>query len=633
MAHESFEDPQVAKLMNDCFVCIKVDREERPDIDNIYMSVCQMMTGSGGWPLTVVMTPDKKPFYSGTYFPKQSQYGRIGMMELIPRLKDFWDTKRDDVINTSDKITSALQKIKSDEHTEDFNEGILDSAYGEFEYIFDEKHGGFGDQPKFPTPHNLMFLLRYWKKKGNANALDMVLKTLDAMSLGGIFDHIGFGFHRYSTDSKWLVPHFEKMLYDQALIAMAYIEAYEATGKEEYKLVAEKIFEYVLRDMTSKEGGFYSAEDADSEKEEGKFYLWSIDEISEVLTNEDAALAAKIFNMDTHGNFRDEVTRKATGLNIPHLKRPISQLKDELNINEIENRLESIRRKLFTIREKRVRPQRDDKILVDWNGLMIAALSKGAMAFDNMSYAKAAKKAADFILDGIDQNNGVLHRYHSKEWSIHGNIDDYAFLVYGLMELYEATFEVKYLEKSIKLNDEAIKSFWDDKNGGFFFTSESAETILVRQKEIYDGAVPSGNSVSLLNLLKLARITENTKYDNLAKHLVKAFSNSISKAPHAYSQMLIGLNFMFGPTFEVVIAGEITKEDTQNMIKKLRSKFIPNKTIILNPFDKDSSEIHEIAHYVNDQVMIDKKATAYVCTNFACSEPTNDVNEMLNRLQ
>jgi uncharacterized protein YyaL (SSP411 family) len=482
MAHESFEDEDVARLMNDSFISIKVDREERPDIDNIYMAVCQMLTGSGGWPLTIVMTPDKKPFYAGTYFPKYSRYGRNGMMELIPALKNFWDEKKEEVISTTEKILEALKRGNVEERGDSLDESVLKIAYEQFERIFDKKHGGFGDHPKFPSPHNLMFLLRYWKRTGKEQALDMVLKTLNEMALGGIFDHLGYGFHRYSTDSRWLLPHYEKMLYDQALIAMAYTETYQSTGNEDYRIIADKIFEYVSRDMTSKEGAFYSAEDADSEKEEGKFYIWSMKEINEILDVDERDLAIKVFNLDAGGNFRDEATRATTGFNIIHLKYPIAKLKSDLNIPDLENRIEDIRKKLFAVREKRVRPGRDDKILVDWNGLMIVALSKAAIAFDNAIYSETAKKAADFIFEGIEANKGLLHRYREGEWREAGNIDDYAFLIWGLIELYGGTFEVKYLKKAISLNDECIKKFWDSENGGFFFSSSEGETILLRQK-------------------------------------------------------------------------------------------------------------------------------------------------------
>jgi uncharacterized protein YyaL (SSP411 family) len=632
MAHESFEDEEVAKLMNEAFVSIKVDREERPDIDNIYMAVCQMMTGSGGWPLTIIMSPDRKPFFAGTYFPKHGRYGRIGMMELIPKIREYWEKNKNDALKVADKIISTLKEEGDDFTGEELGEEVLHDGYEYFKYLFDDSYGGFGTAPKFPTPHNLMFLFRYWKRTEEGKALIMALKTLDMMALGGIFDHVGFGFHRYSTDSRWLLPHFEKMLYDQALLALAYTEAFQITKKQDYKSIAEKIFTYVLRDMTSEEGGFYSAEDADSEGEEGKFYVWSVEEIEKVLGKEDGEFAAKVFNFQKEGNFKDEATRRKAGHNIIHFKKPLAVLGKELGIDNIEQKVENIRKRLFEEREKRVRPGKDDKILVDWNGLMIAALSKGASVFDNDDYAKAAKKAADFILQSIEKNKKLLHRYCKGEWNFPGNIDDYIFFIWGLLELYEATFEVKYLKKAINIMDECIKNFWDNNNGGFYFTPEGEE-VLVRNKEIYDGAVPSGNSVALLNLLKLGRITGNPEYDEKANKLVKAFSKTVSKAPHGYSQFLIGIDFMVGPSYEVVVAGNSQSEDTLEMIKVLRRKFIPNKVVLLNPAEEKDAEIQSIAEYVRYQQPVENKATCYVCKNFACNRPVNDVYDMLSQFE
>ncbi|MGH7790915.1 MAG: thioredoxin domain-containing protein, partial [Thermodesulfobacteriota bacterium] len=362
MEEESFDDLEVAKLMNDAFVSIKVDREERPDIDSVYMSVCQMLSRGGcGWPLTIIMTPDKKPFFAATYIPKEPRFGRIGMVQLIPRIKEAWTTQRDEILESADKITAALEKnadiSKNTFWSEEPDKSTLELAYKQFSGRFDSQHGGFGEAPKFPSPHDYLYLLRYWKRSGDENALKIVEKTLQEMRLGGLYDHIGFGFHRYSTDQEWLVPHFEKMLYDQAMIAMAYIEAYQATGKEEYKKTAEEIFTYVLRDMTSPEGGFYSAEDADSEGEEGKFYLWTVQEVRKVLSKEDADLIAEVFNVEKGGNF-DEAKRKKTGENILHLEKPLSQVASQLKMpeKELEKRIESARENLFSFREKRIHP-------------------------------------------------------------------------------------------------------------------------------------------------------------------------------------------------------------------------------------------------------------------------------------
>ncbi|MEK7354505.1 MAG: thioredoxin domain-containing protein, partial [Chloroflexota bacterium] len=439
MAHESFQDPEVARLMNETFISIKVDREERPDIDMVYMTVCQMSTGSGGWPLTIIMTPDKEPFFAATYLPKETRFGNIGMLELIPRVRELWSTRQTEVLESANQLKNARQQQAVTTPGEELGEADLTNTYRQLRDRFDERNGGFSSAPKFPTPHHLLFLLRHWKRTGDEQALFMVEKTLQAMRQGGIYDHIGFGFHRYSTDSHWLVPHFEKMLYDQALLATAYTEAYQATGKETYKQTANEILTYVLRYMQSEDGGFFSAEDADSEGQEGKFYLWTLSEIREVLSQTDADLTAKVFNLTESGNFASEVTGRQDGNNIPHLIKPVEELAADLNmlIADFQQRLQVIREKLFAHREKRVHPQKDDKILTDWNGLMLAALAQGARALDEPRYADAARRAADFIIKNLRKPDGrLLHRYSRGQAAIPANLDDYAFLIYGLLELY-----------------------------------------------------------------------------------------------------------------------------------------------------------------------------------------------------
>ncbi len=388
MEKESFEDEEVADLMNNVFVSIKVDREERPDIDHIYMMVCQMMTGSGGWPLSIIMTPDRKPFFAGTYFPKENRYGRIGFKELIRSIDNVWKTKRNDIIESADDITNYLKQIYRKDSAANITEEIVDKAFDHFAKRFDDQYGGFGSSPKFPSPHNLMFLLRYWKKTGNQLALEMVTKTLTNMRMGGIYDHVGFGFHRYSTDKEWLVPHFEKMLYDQAMLIIIYSEAYTATGNCEFNKTAEEIIEYLLRDMDADNGGFYSAEDADSEGEEGKFYVWTKSELLDILGTEDADFATRLFNTTETGNFLEESTKKYNGTNILHLKKPLMNLSEDLGItyDELNLKIESIRKKLYDYRKNRILPFKDDKILLDWNALMIAALSIAGRSFNNKKY-------------------------------------------------------------------------------------------------------------------------------------------------------------------------------------------------------------------------------------------------------
>jgi uncharacterized protein YyaL (SSP411 family) len=460
----------------------------------------------------------------------------------------------------------------------------------------------------------------------------MVEKTLRSMRLGGIYDHIGFGFHRYSTGREWLVPHFEKMLYDQALIAFAYIEAYQATGKKVYEQTAREIFTYVLRDMTSPEGGFYSAEDADVEGEEGKSYLWTDEEIGKVLSPEEAQLIIKLFNVEKEGNFSDSVTGEEPGTNILHLKRPIEDIATEFKTTEeeLKRRIESARKKLFDHRERRVHPHKDDKVLTDWNGLMIAALAKGAQAFEEPRYADAAAKAAAFILKNMRIKDGrLLHRWREGEAGVGAFLDDYAFLTWGLIELYEATFMVGYLKTALELNGVLIEKFWDEKDGGFYFTSNDSEALPVRNKEIYDGAVPSGNSVAMNNLMRLGRITANSTLEEKAAKIGRAFSKSVIQAPSAYTQLMTAVAFAVGPTYEVVIAGASTARDTRAMLSAITTQFLPNKVMLFRPTEVESPEITSIAGFTMDQTSLEGKATAYVCRNYACNRPTTDRGEML----
>jgi len=635
MEKESFEDEDVAALMNDAFVSIKVDREERPDIDSVYMTVCQMMTGSGGWPLTIVMTPEKKPFFAATYLPKEARFGRAGMKELIPRIKGLWEHNRGEAITSAARVASILEAASLEPNGKELTEGTLEIAYQELSRSFDVEHGGFSHAPKFPIPHNFMFLLRYWRRTGDEWALKMVEMTLVNMRSGGIYDHLGFGFHRYSTDHRWLVPHFEKMLYDQALLAMAYIEAYQATGSKEYEETAREIFTYVLRDMTDPEGGFYSAEDADSEGEEGKFYLWTEEEVNQTLTKEETVLFTKVFPIQKAGNFREEATRAETGKNILYITRPLSAIAMDLgmSLGELKQRVATAREKLFTVRERRVHPHKDDKILTDWNGLMIAALAKGAQAFHDPAYSDAAARAAEFILSRMRDANGRLrHRYRDKEAAIPAFLDDYAFLSWGLLELYEAKFDSGFLRRVIELNEAMLEHFWDHENGGFYFSSDDAEGVLLRKKELYDGAIPSGNSVAMLNLLRLSRFAGDAEYEEKAAHLLRACSKTIAEAPIAYTQFLAALDFSLGPSSQVVIVGDPQSEDTMSMIRTLQGTFIPNKVVMVRSAGEHDPDITRLAEYTRDLASIEGKATAYVCRDFRCDMPTTDENQMIGFL-
>ena len=634
MEHESFEDDSVAALMNKAFINVKVDREERPDIDDIYMTVCTMMNGNGGWPLSIIMTAEKKPFFAATYIPKESRFNRLGMLELVPRVEKLWREDRDRILEDASKISEALMHATGSISGEFPGPATMDTAFQQLSDNFEPEFGGFSESPKFPTAHNLMFLMRQHRRAPESNALAMVETTLDNMRLGGIYDHVGFGFHRYSTDKHWLVPHFEKMLYDQAINVMAYTEAFQLTGKAEYRQTVEEVLTYVLRDMTDDAGGFYSAEDADSEGEEGKFYVWPTSEILEILGEEDGRLYIEIYNLTDDGNFLEESTRRKTGTNIPHLKKTIQEIAAEKGIplTELSERLDVSRRKLFEAREDRIHPLKDDKILTDWNGLMIAAFCKAAQVFENKTYLEGATNAADFILDNMRDDQGrLMHRYREGEVGISAYLDDYAFFIWGLLELYETDFEVKYLEAALELNDILMKHFWDTENHGFFFTANDAEALLIRKKEIRDGAIPSGNSVAMLNLLRLSRMTGKTSYEDTAQQLVEAFSGNISRYPAGYTVLMMGLDFAAGSSFEIVVAGDPAAADTRAMLRALHQSFLPNKVLLFLP-PGNPGPVADIAEYTATMQQLEDKATAYVCQNFACELPTTNLAKMRDLL-
>jgi hypothetical protein len=513
--------------------------------------------------------------------------------------------------------------------------GILDVACARLAQRFDARHGGFGGPPKFPTPHNLLLLLRRWRRTGEPRALEMTETTLRNMRRGGIYDQLGFGFHRYSTDSEWLVPHFEKMLYDQALLAMAYVETYQATGDEFYARTAGEVLDYVIRDMTGPEGGFYSAEDADSEGEEGRFYVWTAEAIDAALEGSGPALARRVFNVEPGGNFVDEIAGGKTGSNILHLNRDGETLAAELGIApaELEARLESLRARLFDVRDRRVHPLKDDKVLTDWNGLMIAALAKTGRALKRQDYIDAAGRGAAFILGNMLTGDGtLLHRYRQGDAAIAGHLDDYAFMIWGLMELYQATFDLSYLRSAIDLNSSMLDLFWDGENGGLFLTSRRSEDLLVRAKETHDGAVPSGNSVAMYNMLRLSSTTGDADHSRRASELARALSRSIAAAPTGHTMLLVALDYAVGPAHQVVVVGRPGADDTRAMLDALASRFLPNHVVILKNADDAGDSIVEIAGFTEHHRMSEGKATAYVCVNQACRLPTTRPERMLEVL-
>ncbi len=639
MAKESFEDPEVAQLLNDTFICVKVDREERPDLDATYMQVCQTLTGTGGWPLHIIMTADKKPFFAATYIPKEERYGRAGIKELTRQIRQLWISKRGELLDSANKITDLFVKrengAQSAEPDERLGEHLLHETYLQLADNYDEQNGGFGHAPKFPSPQNLTFLLRYWKRTGYAKALEMVEKTLKSMRIGGIYDHLGFGFHRYSTDSNWLVPHFEKMLYDQAMLLMAYTEAFQATRKDEFKQVAREIAAYVLRELVDLYGGFYSAEDADSESEEGKYYLWTEEQISQALPETEVELVKKVFSIERNGNYEEITTGEKNGKNILFLKKPLPEIAEELKtpLPKLQELIEKSRKDLFSARSKRIRPNKDDKILTDWNGLMIAALAESARVLNEPEYAVAAKKAADFIITNmINDKSELYHRYRDGNSAIRGFLDDYAFFAWGLIELYETIFDTKYLKLAIELHEKMFQQFWDKERGGFYQTAKTSETTLGRNMESHDGPYPSGNSVAAFNLIRLARMTGEMHFEETANQLMQAFSFNLTAAPSSYTQMMIALDFALGPSTEIVIAGNPKDEDAMNMLRTLESKFLPRKVILLRDQNKTSDEISSVAKFTEYMVSVDGKATAYVCRNNICNMPTTENETMLQQI-
>ncbi|MBC8479402.1 MAG: thioredoxin domain-containing protein [FCB group bacterium] len=633
MEHESFIDQQIAAAMNETFICIKVDREERPDIDNVYMEVTQMLTGSGGWPMTVVMTPEKEPFFAGTYFPKNSRGGRIGMNELVDKINTLWHGERDSLLTNAKQITARIRQSHSSRAgSAAIDSGILDQAYQDLLNRFDWDQGGFGDAPKFPKAHDYSFLLQYSFLYPDSRALEMAEKSLHEMHRGGMYDQLGFGFHRYSVDKNWLVPHFEKMLYDQAILLLAYLDAYTATGDEYYAETAREISTYVIRDMVSPEGGFYSAEDADSEGEEGVFYVWSEDELHQVLSGDEFIFAAQVFNIRQGGNYPGEGYRDK--LNIPHKTKSNEKLAAELglDLNLFNRKYASIRTKLFDHREKRVHPFKDDKILTDWNGLMITALSRAGQILAEPSYLEAAESAMKFILDSCRDDEGkLLKRYRNGTAGLDAVLDDYAFMIWALTELYQITFNADYLRTAVDLMDYQLEHFWDESGKGFFFTHDQSEKLLVRSKEIYDGAIPSGNSVSAYNLVRLARITSNGQYEKYALETVEAFADRVNRSPSAYTMLMQAVYFLQKPSLEILFAGDLESDRMKELIQGIRSIHRPGVVMVHIPDGK--SEIHNIIPFAsNYKAGLGGLPLVYVCRNYTCKLPTGDLAEVIQQM-
>ncbi len=620
MERESFEDEEIGKLLNQHFVSIKVDREERPDLDQIYMAFVQETTGHGGWPMSVFLTPDGQPFYGGTYFPPDDRYG--GRMPSFRRVLlsviEWWRTQRDKIAQAARQNAGALQALAhagTGAAEGDLTPDLIRRVPGQLGQVFDPVHGGFGQAPKFPHSMDLRVLLRAWKRFGDDSALHMVRLTLDRMARGGIYDHLGGGFHRYSTDARWLVPHFEKMLYDNALLLPVYLEAYQATGEPFYRQVAEQTLGYVLREMTSPEGPFYSTQDADSEGEEGKFYVWTAAEIEQVLGKELAATFNYVYDVTPEGNWE--------GHSILNRTRGDAQDARLLGIaeEELRRRLEEARQKLYVVRSRRVWPGRDEKVLTAWNGLMVGAFAQAAQVLEVPAHAAVAARAADFLLTRLRTADGRLLRTWSAgmEPKLNGYLEDYSFLVDGLVSLYEATFEPRWVEAALGLAGVMLDQFWDAQAGGFFFTGRDHESLIARSKDPQDGATPSGNSMAVTALLRLGRLTGRADLLQRAEATLRAFRGLLANHPMAAGQWLTALDFYLGPVQEFAVVGEPADSETLRVLRAIRGGFRPNKVVALKP-PSAGAEAEKAVPLLEGKTP-DGPVTTYICENFTCQAP------------
>ncbi|MEW6378486.1 MAG: thioredoxin domain-containing protein [bacterium] len=644
MERESFSDPEVARILNGHFVPIKVDREERPDIDNFYLKAVMAITGSGGWPLTTFLTPDKKPFWGGTYYPPEDRPGTPGFKTLLLTIAHEWENQRIRLLTSAESVIHAFieqQKVERGKVVPlDRKEFV--KAYHNLSSHFDERFGGFGGAPKFPRPHLLSFLLRYWKRTGEERALWMVEHTLLQMARGGIYDHIGGGFHRYATDAQWRIPHFEKMLYDQALASKICLEAYQSTGRREHAQTAREIFEYVLRSLTDPEGGFYSGQDADSapdprhpeDKKEGAFYLFNHDEIMAALGRERGEIVSSYFGLSPQGGDGPlQQGEEFMGKNILCISRSLPDIAHLFNrsTGEIEAIIRESKDMLLKIRSKRPKPHLDDKILTDWNGLMISALSLGSRVLGEPRYQERAEKAARFILHNLmDRGGRLLHRYRDQEAAISGMLSDYAFFIQGLLDLYEASFNPAYLKQARFLAGQMLDLFWDEKaEGGFLFTARDREQMPLPLKEAYDGAIPSGNSLAALDLIRLSRLTMDRALEEKAAAVFKTFSQEISQAPDSYCQMLMAFDFAQGPPLEIVLAAHGDNRELAAMVNLVFQKFIPNRTIAFRPpSGRELEETLDIMPHLQNQPPLEGKTTAYVCEKYTCKPPVHSAAEL-----
>jgi uncharacterized protein YyaL (SSP411 family) len=621
MEHESFENEAIARVLNENFVSIKVDREERPDLDQIYMNAVQMLTGHGGWPMSVFLTPDLKPFYGGTYWPPKSTGRMPGFDQILAAVIDAWKNRREQAVDAAEQLTAELRKVGSvtGGRRDALSVDLIEAAASQLRRSFDSTYGGFGHAPKFPHPMDLQLLLRVAQRNGQQGPVDMVRLTLDRMAGGGIYDHLGGGFARYSVDERWLVPHFEKMLYDNALLTGAYLDAYLATGDANYARVVRETLNYVIRDMTDPDGGFYSTEDADSEGHEGLFYTWTPDEIDAVLGEEGGATFGRVYDVTDVGNFE--------GRNILNLPKTLEQSAAILKRKpeDLAAELAASREKLFAAREKRVRPGRDDKVIVAWNGLMIDAMARAGAALSEPEYIGTADKVAKFILKNVRRDDGrLLHTWRNGVAKLDAYLDDYASLANSLVSLYEANFAEQYIDEAVRLMDIVLEKFADADGGGFFYTAADHEKLITRTKELTDSSTPSGNALAATALVRLGQLLGRRDYLEAAERTLVAAAPIMQRAPTAFGQMLIALDRYLGPAHELVLVGDMARSDTKEAVTAIHRRYLPRAVGAARDVQQPSDGVQRSTHL--DAIFAGKKSAdgqpvLFVCQNFACQAP------------
>ncbi len=619
MAHESFEDEEIAKLMNDNFVNIKVDREERPDVDQIYMNAVQMMTHHGGWPMTVFMTPDGVPFYGGTYYPPQDRYNIPGFPRVLISIAEAYRDRRDEIVETGQSLVTELQRLSATSSSAlPLKVELLDAAYTGIVRNYDSVNGGFGSAPKFPPAMALEFLLRMHVRTGDRQALDIVSYTCQKMANGGIYDQLGGGFHRYATDSRWLVPHFEKMLYDNALLSRLYLHYFQVSEEQSARQTVEGILDYVRREMTDPAGGFYSTQDADSEGHEGKFFVWDIEEIRSTLGNTHATLFCDYYNITESGNFE--------GKNIPNVTRSLAEVAAAhgISASELEASLAESKRKLFELRETRIKPDRDDKIITAWNGLMMASFAEAGVILDRSDYTDAARRNAEFVLSNLRRDGTLLRTWKDGQAKFNAYLEDYAFLIEGLVTLFETTGESRWLNEAVTLTERMIDEFWDNDNRGFFFTGKSHENLIVRSKDYFDNATPSGNSVAAMALLRLAILTGKDNYRDLASEVLQEVSDSVRRYPSGFGYALSAIDFLVSTPKEIALVGN-DAGDIYPLLREVWRRYLPNK-VVAPGFEVSNLPLLENRPLQNGM------PTAYVCEHYTCKQPVNDVTALSNQL-